>query len=100
MRSLTIRDYSKTVGTRKPEGNDQPNRGDAYEPDSPADSGFDPAALEPSADGQGGPAKDAAPDPFDPALLRLSQDFSAAAGVKKALLAVPVRKPHNSWFVR
>jgi hypothetical protein len=39
-------------------------------------------------------------DPFDPAALRLSQDFSAAAGVKKMLLSIPVRKPHNSWFVR
>jgi hypothetical protein len=28
-----------------------------------------------------------APDPFDPALLRLSQDPLAAAGVKKALIA-------------
>jgi hypothetical protein len=34
-----------------------------------------------------------APDPFDPESLRLSQDFSAALGVKKALLTVPVRKP-------
>ena len=40
------------------------------------------------------------PDPFDPASLRLSADFSASAGVKKALLAVPVRKPDKSWFVR
>ncbi len=39
-------------------------------------------------------------DPFDPASLRLTQDFSAAAGVKKALLTVPVRKPDRSCFVR
>jgi hypothetical protein len=41
-----------------------------------------------------------APDPFDPANLRLSQDFSAHLGVKKALLTVPVRKPDKAWFVR
>ena len=39
-------------------------------------------------------------DPFDPAALRLSQDFAASLGVKKALLTVPVRKPDKSWFVR
>jgi hypothetical protein len=42
----------------------------------------------------------ASPDPFDPAALRLSQDFAASMGVKKALLTVPVRKPDKSWFVR
>src|SRR5262249_35861443 len=42
----------------------------------------------------------AAPDPFDPAALRLSQRFTAAAGVKRALISVPVRKPDKSWFVR
>jgi hypothetical protein len=41
-----------------------------------------------------------APDPFDPASLRLSGDFSAATGVKKALLSVPYGKPNKSWFVR
>src|SRR5262249_744840 len=39
-------------------------------------------------------------DPFDPASLRLSQDFSAQLGVKKALTTVPVRKPDKAWFVR
>ena len=37
---------------------------------------------------------------FDPARLRLSQDFGAAVGVKKALLTVPVRKPSKEWFVQ
>lgn len=41
-----------------------------------------------------------APDPFDPASLRISQDFAAAVGVKKVLMTVPVRKPDKSWFVR
>jgi hypothetical protein len=40
------------------------------------------------------------PDPFDPASLRLSQDFTANLGVKKALLTVPVRKPDKAWWVR
>ena len=39
-------------------------------------------------------------DPFDPARLRLSQDFATAAGVKKALLNIPVRKPASTWFVQ
>ena len=40
------------------------------------------------------------PNPFDPASLRLSQDFAANLGVKKQLLSVPVRKPYGAWFVR
>jgi hypothetical protein len=39
-----------------------------------------------------------APDPFDPASLRLTD--AAVLGVKKALLTVPCRKPDKSWFVR
>jgi hypothetical protein len=39
-------------------------------------------------------------DPFDPARLRLSQDFASQIGVKKALISVPVRKPSKEWFVR
>jgi hypothetical protein len=46
------------------------------------------------------PQVEAAPDPFDPALLRLSQDMLAAAGVKKMLTTVPVRKPSKEWYVR
>lgn len=37
---------------------------------------------------------------FDPARLRLSQDFGASVGVKKALLTVPVRKPSKEWFLQ
>ena len=32
--------------------------------------------------------------------LRLSQDFGASVGVKKAIVAVPCRKPHRHEFVR
>jgi hypothetical protein len=39
-------------------------------------------------------------DPFDLARLRLSQSFADNIGVKKALLTVPVCKPHRQWFVR
>jgi len=39
-------------------------------------------------------------DPFDPERLRLSQDFAATVGVKKALITVPVRKPANEWWIR
>jgi hypothetical protein len=42
----------------------------------------------------------AAPDPFDPGSLRLSQSFAACLGVKKALVTVPVRRPDKAWFVR
>jgi hypothetical protein len=41
-----------------------------------------------------------AADPFDPASLRLSQDFGATVGVKKALLTIPVKKPAYEWYVR
>lgn len=39
-------------------------------------------------------------DPFDPKRLRLSQDFSATLGVKKAILTIPVRKPFKETWVR
>ena len=39
-------------------------------------------------------------DPFDIARLRLSQDFVAAAGVKKVLNTIPCRKPSKEWFVQ
>jgi hypothetical protein len=39
-------------------------------------------------------------NPFDPERLRISQDFSAAIGVKKALLTIPIRKPDRQSFIR
>jgi hypothetical protein len=39
-------------------------------------------------------------DTFDPARLRLPQEFAASVGVKKALLTVPVRKATRQEFVR
>ena len=43
---------------------------------------------------------EAAPDPFDPAALRLSQDFASLADVKPILATVPVRKPNRQDYVR
>jgi hypothetical protein len=60
------------------------------------DTSFNPAQLDDAVPN----SMPSGPDPFDPSALRLSQDLNASLGVKKALLAVPVRKPHNSWFVR
>jgi hypothetical protein len=39
-------------------------------------------------------------NPFDPATFRVSQDYTATAGVKKALTVVRVTKPDKTWFVR
>jgi hypothetical protein len=41
-----------------------------------------------------------APNPFDPASLRLDQSFTDTVGVKKLLTTVPVRKPNKQDFVR
>jgi hypothetical protein len=41
-----------------------------------------------------------APNPFNPAALRLSQSFAGTVGVKKLLTTVPVRKPNRQDFVR
>jgi hypothetical protein len=56
-------------------------------------------ATEPS--NNGATAKPTALDLFDDlGALRLSQDFAASCGVKKAILTIPVRKPAKEWFVR
>jgi hypothetical protein len=41
-----------------------------------------------------------APNPFDPASLRLDQSFGDTVGVKKLLTTVPVRKPNRQEFVQ
>src|SRR5262249_25421245 len=76
--------------------NEQDATGYAQERQNAADTRFDPDQCPQSAEA----AKNAGPDPFDPAALRLSHDFAASLGVKKALLTVPVRKPDKSWFIR
>ncbi len=47
-----------------------------------------------------GSKTEVATDIFDLSRLRLSQDFGASVGVKKALLTIPVRKPDRQWFIR
>src|SRR5215470_7174713 len=39
-------------------------------------------------------------DPFDPARLRLTQNFVTSVGVKKAIVTIPVRKPAKEWFIQ
>jgi hypothetical protein len=41
-----------------------------------------------------------APDPFDPANLRLDQSFLESCGVKKLLMTVPVTKPSKQEYIR
>lgn len=59
----------------------------------PSDNGLSPTT------GAAAPSNGQAPDPFDPAGLRLSQDFSATLGVKEVLVSVPVEKPKGEWWV-
>ncbi len=58
----------------------------------------DQAVTTPVPDGK--PEASAAPDPFDPARLRLPQNFAAASGVKKLLTTIAVRKPSKEVFVQ
>src|SRR4051812_31450378 len=39
-------------------------------------------------------------DPFDPANLRLTQNFGQIGGVRRQIFTVPVRKPTKEEFVR
>ena len=49
-------------------------------------------------DGGSGTATPNGDDPFDPARLRLSQDFAAGQAVKKIITTVPVRvRPGEGW---
>ena len=64
----------------------------------PADSGCDDDCCPPVEPGNS--QVDEAPDPFDPARLRLSQDQAAGLGVKKQLLTIPVKKPSKERWVR
>jgi len=52
--------------------------------------------------GTGSPAEKEQPSDLFSNLdnLRISQDFAASLGVKKALLTIPVKKPSKEWFVR
>jgi hypothetical protein len=39
-------------------------------------------------------------DPYDPATMRLSQNFASEVGVKKVLTRIPCRKPNRQEFIR
>src|ERR1700730_17914768 len=41
-----------------------------------------------------------APDPFNPAALRLDPSYAESVGVRKLLTTVPVRKPNRHEFIR
>ena len=56
------------------------------------DASFEPAELERKVSNS--------PDPFNPAAMRLSQDFASQVGVKKACLTIPIKKPEKTWFCR
>jgi hypothetical protein len=76
-----------------PTASDPPPEGEPHEPNGNASDPPRPPAAPPAAE----PPDD---DPFDPARLRLPQDFAAAVGVRKLLTTVPVRKPSKEWYVR
>jgi hypothetical protein len=92
-----------TVPHPAPSDNGPPPDGEAREPDGPADTSFDPAALE-AAGGAECLAGDAAPpapaaNPFSREALRLGQNYTAALGLEKHIHNVPVDKPPSeSWF--
>ena len=74
------------------------------EPEDAAPADVDPVDSENGDDRpseEPGNSRDSeAPDPFDPARLRLSQDTASEIGVKKQLVAVPVKKPSKERWVR
>jgi hypothetical protein len=65
----------------------------------PVKRGPDPTDEKPGRTDLTIPTPDAAPDPFDPASLRISGAAAESIGVKRAILTVPVRKPGQE-FVR
>jgi hypothetical protein len=90
-----------TFSQSAPPHNGQQNEaGDAFEPPAASDAhlSFHPADLQ--AASPAAPPTSAGPDQFDPASLRLPQDFTSTLGVKKVLLTVPIRKPDKAWWVR
>jgi hypothetical protein len=71
----------------------------ALDANAPAETGPPPDRTT-DAEPPGAADAPAGPDPFDPASLRLTQDFAVGVGVKRVHLTIPVRKPEKTWFVR
>jgi hypothetical protein len=46
------------------------------------------------------PSDTPAPNPFDPANLRLNQSYTETVGVKKLITNIPVKKPNKQTFFR
>jgi hypothetical protein len=95
---LTFEDISMLRSEDTSCKQDSPNGGPTNNSTSERTGGTDlnPADFEQVSEQKSDPG----PDPFDPASLRLSEDFAANLGIRKALLSVPIRKPDKSWFVR
>jgi hypothetical protein len=49
---------------------------------------------------QESPADTPASNPFDPANLRLDQNYTETVGVKKSITTIPVKKPNKQTFFR
>jgi hypothetical protein len=76
-----------------PEGANTPN---------PATDATAPAAdnIKMVPDTAPAPEPSTAPNPFDPASLRLSLNMAEGLGVKKVVATIPVRKPLNQEYIR
>ena len=82
--------------------------------DGPAAPDVQPAIASLNGDNGGGPSDppdqvgavadtpepEPEPDPFDPARLRLRQNFAASVGVRRVYATIPLRKPSKEWFIR
>ena len=44
------------------------------------------------------PSDTPAPNPFDPANLRLDQSYTETVGVKKLITTIPVKKPSQKYL--
>jgi hypothetical protein len=94
---------------REAESNAEPTRPETHgllgldgadTPTAPENSSADRQAHSPNMAGPVYPPGPDGADPFDPANLRLTQDFASAVGVRKLLTRVPVDKPKKEWWVR
>ena len=75
-------------------------KGSAGQPHQPPETPVAEATGDVAAEASPEPAP-TAPDPFDPASLRLDPNTSAGAiGVRKKILVIPVKKPDKMEFVR
>jgi hypothetical protein len=96
-------DHNESTGDPKPIANRRERETPTPNPDSgtPANPPPDPSKREvPTPNPDSGTPANPPPDPFDPASLRISGDPTGAAGVKKAILSIPTRKPDKAWFIR